>query len=94
MKVLTTSPYYNDHDRIMITFIYGDLILVMPKADMEEDGPYGSIWDVMDDATRGGYEDSFSNRLRILGMPDNEIKKIIDDIKLAFLSKKPFNITY
>lgn len=83
MKVLTVTPAFVDSERLDIYFHYGDIQLVMNDAKLEDSGPYGIIWVIDNQASRGGYEAYLSDRLAILGMPKAEIDTIMRDIRSA-----------
>jgi len=83
MKVLTVTPAFIDTEKLDIYFHYGDIQLVMNSAVIRDDRPYGIIWVIDNEASRGGYEGYLSDRLAILGMPTVEIDTIMKDINNA-----------
>lgn len=83
MKVLTVTPAFINSEKLDIYFHYGDIQLIMNGAEIEDGKPYGIIWVIDNEASRGGYEDYLSDRLAVLGMPATEIDTIMKDINNA-----------
>jgi len=90
-KILTVATLGG---KMIITYIYGDLTIVMVGARFGDTSPEGTIWVIDDEAARGGYLESLDQRLAVFGMDKKEIENLMDDIELAYLSKQPFTKVY
>lgn len=87
MKYITVIPV--SEERATIIFAYEDLVITCVEGEVNSAGNiYGIIYDVDNQAARGGYEGYITDRLQVLGVDNDDLVAVMNAVNRAVKSGK------
>lgn len=92
MKEVTVIP--SSPDKTTIIVAYQDLVITCVEGEVNSAGNiYGIIYDVDNQAARGGYEGYITDRLQKLGVSNDDLIEIMNCVSRAMKSCKTERVT-
>ena len=87
MKYITVIPISEEKATIVVA--YEDLVITCVEGEVNSAGNiYGIIYDVDNQAARGGYEGYITDRLQVLGVYNDDLVEVMNAVNRAVKGNK------
>ena len=88
MKYITVIPT-DWSDKATIIIAYNDLVITCVEGEVNSAGNvYGIVYDVDNQAARGGYEGYITDRLQVLGVDNDDLTEVMNAVNRAMKSNR------